>query len=454
MFARGDVGLSLLEVTSAYGDTSVVMSCDKGVVGWISKKDEFFGRGYTYDTPLAVVKGIYHTEYDTKTADCGVIVTHITVPQESKVMVRFALTALEITDKNDKYQIFRDFIQMARRGLYEGEINDACIKIETPCKELDIFFNNKLMKQIYGIRYMARTSYYQCSGAYGFRDQLQDMLAIMYKDTDVARRHILLCSARQFEEGDVLHWFNEDYRLCDTPLAQRLPLSGVRTRISDDKLFLPFVALKYALFTGDKAIFDEVTPFLKAKMLDENEESRFMSSFEYGEASSLYNHCIRAFENAYVTGAHGLLLMGSGDWNDAMDAIGEGGLGESVWLSMFYVYVARCFLRLFGGKKEAQKIALNAESLSKAISENAWDGKWFIRAFYGDKTPVGSHTQMECKIDLLAQAWAVIANVGNDKMQRQGMESAWEHLFDSENKILKLGIFSPIKPKQTSLLSI
>jgi len=441
MFARGDIGTPALEIMGTYGNTSVVMSCDKGITGWLCKKEEFFGRGGIRDVPLAVVNSSYYTESHIQVADCGVIATRVNVPGEGSISVRFALTALEMGNKRDEYKAFRSFAQDIRRNSETGEINEASVKIETPCQELDIFFNNKLMKQIYGIRYMARTSYYQCSGAYGFRDQLQDMLAIMYKDSDVARQHILLCSARQFEEGDVLHWFNEDYKLKGLSLSQRLPLSGVRTRISDDKLFLPFVATRYALFTGDKAIFDEVTPFLRALPLGENEGDRFITSFEYGEGSSLYNHCIRAFENAYATGAHGLLLMGSGDWNDAMDSIGDDGMGESVWLSMFYVYTAKCFSRLFGDRKEVEKILLNAEGLITAIDKNAWDGNWFIRAFYGDKTPVGSHICEECRIDLLAQAWAVIADIGGKDKKRQGMENAWRYLFDEKNRVLKL--FTP-----------
>ncbi len=299
------------------------------------------------------------------------------------------------------------------------------IRVKTANKSFDTLVNGWLLYQTYTSRLWGRTGYYQSGGAFGFRDQLQDVLAILYTDPSSARAHILKCAQRQFVEGDVLHWWHE-------------PASGVRTYISDDKLFLPFTACEYERITDDTGVFDEMLPYLSGKPIPEGRHDLY-EAFETGETSeSLFWHCVRAIDSALRFGEHGLPLMGTGDWNDGMDKVGMGGKGESVWLGFFLVEVLRMFSELSRKRGEtalAERYEKTRQELMASIEQNAWDGEWYMRAFFDDGTPIGSAASPECRIDIISQAWAVLAGAVR---ARRAFASAEEQLVLREEGIIRL----------------
>ena len=251
------------------------------------------------------------------------------------------------------------------------------------------------------------------------------MLALLYTDTDMARRHIIRCAERQFIEGDVLHWWHE-------------PAHGVRTHISDDKLFLPYVACEYARITGDAGIFDEPAKYLEGIPIPDD-KTHIYEAFSLGDVQeSVFEHCRRAIDSALVYGQHGLPLMGTGDWNDGMDKVGEHGRGESVWLAFFLSEVLRMFAhacRLRGEEQAAERYEEERKVLRINIENNAWDGQWYMRAFFDDGTPIGSNASPECKIDLMSQAWAVISGAVR---ARHAYMAADAHLVMREYGIIRL----------------
>ena len=299
------------------------------------------------------------------------------------------------------------------------------ISVKTTNKSFDMLVNGWLLYQTYTSRLWGRTGYYQSGGAFGFRDQLQDVLAILYTDPSSARAHILKCAEHQFAEGDVLHWWHE-------------PASGVRTFISDDKLFLPFTACEYERITGDMGVFDEVLPYLAGKPIPEGRHDLY-ESFETGETKeTLFWHCVRAIDSSLQLGEHGLPLMGTGDWNDGMDKVGLGGKGESVWLGFFLVEVLRMFCELAHKRGEtvlAQRYEETRQALMTNIEQHAWDGEWYMRAFFDDGTPLGSAASPECRIDIISQAWAVLAGAVR---ARRAFTAAEEQLVLREEGIIRL----------------
>jgi len=299
--------------------------------------------------------------------------------------------------------------------------------------QLDALLNGFLLKQVIDGRIRARAGFYQAGGAYGFRDQLQDMLAILPYDPETVRGHILMCAERQFEDGDVMHWWHP-------------PMTGVRTKISDDLLFLPFVTAKYIQATGDMEILDEKLYYLENIEIPAGREDIYADMHLSMERGTLREHCLRVLRRAYRRGAHGLLLMGAGDWNDGMNRVGSEGRGESVWLSMFFSVCARLFIPFAeDGDAEWLKEAANAQLA--AVSENGWDGRWFLRAYDDDGMQLGSRENAECRIDLISQAWAVLSGCANART-KQAMDLAWRELYDSDHLMMKL-LAPPFEGKES-----
>lgn len=308
--------------------------------------------------------------------------------------------------------------------------NVTKLKIETGDKYLDALFNN-LMRQVVFSRINGRTGYYQAGGAIGFRDQLQDCLALLYSDPLRVREHIIEAAARQFPEGDVLHWWHD-------------PNIGVRTKISDDKLFLPYVVSEYIKFTGDKEILNEQIPYLKGSLLNDGEESRYDSYIQSDFKESLVMHCKRAIDSALRYGEHGLLLIGAGDWNDALNGIGLHGKGESVWLTMFCYGVIEEFIEYLASADRLYYIKA-MEKLKIGI-DGAYNGAWYRRAYTDDGEWLGDASGERCKIDLICQAFAVLAKCSDDKRRNIAMKSAYDMLVDEKNGIIKL-LTPPFKSK-------
>lgn len=292
-------------------------------------------------------------------------------------------------------------------------------------EKFDEFFSQWLPYQILNVRIFARTGFYQCGGAWGYRDQLQDACAAIYFRPDITRQQILRCAAHQFPQGDVLHWWHRFSK----------GTKGVRTRCSDDYLWLVFAVCEYIRVTDDRSILDCKVQYLDAEILGSDEHEKYITPARTKEKESIRRHCERALEYSMKFGSHGLLLIGSGDWNDGMNKVGAQGKGESVWLSMFAAIVSKSFSPY---SENGEKYIKYAEDLLKSIDENAWDGEWYRRAYFDDGRPLGSAENTECMIDSLPQSFSIFANMHDEERKRTAMKSAEKYLVDKQDGIIKL----------------
>ncbi|HYT91023.1 MAG TPA: glycosyl hydrolase family 65 protein, partial [Gemmataceae bacterium] len=398
-------------------------------------RTEFLGRNGSIAHPAALARVELSGRVGAGLDPCAALQTRFELPPGGEKEIVFLLGAAPdvatVRALVGKYQA-ADRRQAAFEEMKERwERILTAVQVRTPEPALNLLVNRWLPYQVLSCRFWGRSAFYQSGGAYGFRDQLQDAMALVYGAPQEARGHLLRAAARQFVEGDVQHWWHP-------PTGK-----GVRTRFSDDYLWLPFVVCHYVAITGDAAVLDEVVPYLRAPLLKPGQEDEYGQPTAADESGTLYDHCVRALRHGLRFGAHGLPLMGSGDWNDGMNRVGIEGRGESVWVGWFLLACLSQFAELAEARRDAWAATCRseAERLRHAIEENAWDGRWYRRAYFDDGTPLGSATNEECQIDSIVQSWAVLSGAGDPARARQALDAVNERLVRRNDKLILL--FTP-----------
>jgi cyclic beta-1,2-glucan synthetase len=408
------------------------LDTDESNRNFTGDRSEFIGRNGTLASPDAMFRTRLSGKTGAALDPCAACQVTFDLTEDQERVVVFRLGAAEAGELPEILERFRG-TKAALAGLdrvkkYWRDIIGA-IQVETPDPAINILTNGWLIYQTIACRLWARSGYYQSGGAFGFRDQLQDVLAVMHAAPSLARKQILLCASRQFKEGDVQHWWH--------PPTGR----GVRTRCSDDMLWLPFVAAGYVARTGDTDILNEDITFLEGRVLNVGEMSYFDLPILSDNHASLYEHCKKAIECGLKFGVHGLPLIGSGDWNDGMDLVGEDGKGESIWLGFFLYDVLMRFFTIATARSDeafAEKCVSEAKKLQANIEKNGWDGEWYRRAYFDDGTPLGSAQNEECRIDSISQSWAVLSRAANPRRALQGLTEADKRLVNTKDMLIQL----------------
>jgi cellobiose phosphorylase len=396
-------------------------------------RDEIFGSAGGRTRPAALGRMALSGRAGTGLDPCGALEVSITIEPGEAVDGAFVLGEAETADAARALaRKYRDAAAPRRvlaetNGLWRDVL--GAVVVHTPDPAIDILANHWLLYQVLSCRVWGRSAFYQSGGAYGFRDQIQDVLALLHTRPDITRAHLLRAAARQFREGDVQHWWHDGTG------------EGVRTRCSDDMLWLPYAVSQYVHTTGDAAVLDEQVPFLAERALGAEDDDIFGAPAVTPETASLYEHCTRALDVGATSGRHGLPKMGGGDWNDGMNRVGRGGEGESVWLAWFLARTALDFSPIAKHRDDAARVAW-CESLvgrlAHAVDAEGWDGAWYRRAFFDDGRPLGSRENAECSIDAIAQSWAVIAGVGDRDRARQALRSSEVELVRTDEALMRL----------------
>ena len=414
--------------TSHFQNSKAFLFSNEMIIGYTGDRQEFLGPKGSIacpqgaDAKLSCSTGVC---YDS----CGAIKVSVAVNPMEKKTVIFALG--QSGDLNEIHKLrnkYRDVQQVEKelekvKAYWDKTL--GVVQVKTKDRAIDILVNGWLLYQSISCRINARAAFYQCGGAYGYRDQLQDTLSLIFTDPGALRRQILIACSRQFEEGDVQHWWHP-------PMGV-----GVRTRISDDLLWLPYATAAYIRSTGDESILSEEVAYIKGPLLKENEHEIMFTPEVSDLVEDVYEHCKKTILITHF-GEHGLPLMGGGDWNDGMNEVGKDGKGESVWLAWFLYNLLGDFITLCrkrGDQEFAEELEQKRVKLIGSIEEHTWDGEWYLRAFYDDGTKLGSKESDECRIDSISQSWSVISKGAGKDRALKAMQSAWRYLVMEEESI-------------------
>ncbi len=414
--------------TMNFQNTYSYLFSSETIIGYTGDRKEFLGqKGSVREPRGAEVKLSCNTGvcYD----PCGAIQVSVAIQPEESKTVLFGLG--QSTSLEEIYKIRNKYRETAAsekelerlRTYWDGLL--GTVKVKTKDRAVDILVNGWLLYQTVSCRIQARAGFYQCGGAYGYRDQLQDTLSLLFADSSILRRQILIACSRQFEEGDVQHWWHPPMGI------------GVRTRITDDLLWLPYCTAAYIRSTGDTTILKEQVPYIKGPVLKDGEHDMMFTPEISQSFESVYEHCKKAIERTNF-GEHGLPLMGGGDWNDGMNELGIEGKGESVWLAWFFYTVLGDFIPLCNQENDeayGRELEQKREGLLQSIEEHTWDGEWYLRAFYDDGSKLGSKENDECRIDSISQSWSVISKGAKEERAKTAMQSAWRYLLREEEAI-------------------
>ena len=396
-------------------------------------RTEFIGRNGTLRSPVAMTRLRLSGKVGAGLDPCGAIHVPFELAdgQEREIIFRLGV-GRNVDEARQSIHRFRG--SAAARGALEAvwqywKHTLGAVHVETPDQSLNVLTNGWLLYQTLACRLWARSGYYQSGGAFGFRDQLQDSMALIYNQPHLMREHLLMSAARQFQEGDVQHWWH--------PPSGR----GVRTHCSDDYLWLPLATCRYVLSTGDSGVLDEPVHFVEGRPVNQQEDSYYDLPGRSEKAASLYEHCVQAILKGLTRGEHGLPLIGSGDWNDGMNMVGEQGRGESIWLGFFLYDVLMQFTkvaRLRGDQSFAERCQKEAADVRQNIEQHGWDGEWYRRAYFDDGSPLGSASNPECQIDSIAQSWSVLSGAGDATRCRMGMDAVDRRLVRRDHALIQL----------------
>jgi cyclic beta-1,2-glucan synthetase len=391
--------------------------------GWTANRSEFIGRNGSLDAPAGLLnRKPLKSRIGGGLDPCAALQCSIELQADEQIEIRCLLGqgkdkahALELIKRYRETDV-ANTLALVKQSWQQvlGKV-----QVQTPDRELDLLLNSWLLYQTLSCRMWARAAFYQVGGAFGFRDQLQDCMALAVSRPDLMRSQLLRAAARQFTAGDVQHWWH--------PPNGR----GVRTRFSDDRIWLPYAVKHYLKVTGDQEVLAEQLPFLDGPNLAADQDDAYFHPGESLEHASLFEHCARALDVSLTTGVHGLPLIGSGDWNDGMNRVGNKGQGESVWLAWFLITTLTEFAEIADQQGETIRSdawRAHAAQLRTALETEGWDGAWYRRAFFDDGSPLGSAVNAECRIDSIAQSWAVISAAADSDRSRRAMDSVREYL--------------------------